>query len=194
MAMIGKVKRMYFREKRSVREIVPARYGYKAFIKHLPDQPFAIDAQHYLRTGRQFENELSLWGATDALHMVMIATFHVSEVGIPIIAGLSLMPATRQWLPIEDTFEKQLIERLVHDSRSFVKCLRYNVPAMQALASVVLTDFAESPIALCMSRDCVGDEHRDPSTRSPVSACTSPAWIWRVTVGEMPSLPPQGRS
>jgi len=47
---------------------------------------------------------------------------------------------TRYWLPVEDGFEKQLIERLVAEGRSFVKGLRYNLGGESALASATLTD------------------------------------------------------
>jgi hypothetical protein len=30
-----------------VKEIIPARYGFKAIIKHLPDQAFAVDEKLY---------------------------------------------------------------------------------------------------------------------------------------------------
>ena len=56
-----------------VKEIVPARYGFKAVIKHVPDQPFGLDEQLYRRMGRRFERELSLWGTSDAVHMMLIA-------------------------------------------------------------------------------------------------------------------------
>jgi hypothetical protein len=44
-----------------VKEIVPARYGFKAVVKHLPDQAFMIDESLYRRLGRSFEAELALW-------------------------------------------------------------------------------------------------------------------------------------
>lgn len=47
-----------------VKEIVPARYGFKAIVKHMPDQAFAIDEQLYRRLGCRFESKLALWGAT----------------------------------------------------------------------------------------------------------------------------------
>ncbi len=123
-----------------VKEIVPARYGFKAVVKHVPDQAFALDEQLYRRLGRRFESALALWGAAEDIHMVMIATFSVAAAGIPTIVELSLMPVTRHWLPVEDGYEKQLIERLVADGRSFVKGLRYNLGAEGALASATLTD------------------------------------------------------
>lgn len=83
-----------------VKEIVPARYGFKAIVKHMPGQAFSIDEQLYRRLGRRFEPELALWGASDGIQMVMIATFGVSTAGVPAINELSLMPVTRQWLPV----------------------------------------------------------------------------------------------
>ena len=177
-----------------VKEIVPVRYGFKAVIKHVPDQAFALDEQLYRRLGRRFESELTMWGVADNLHMVMIATFGVSEAGIPAIAELSLMPVTGQWLPIEDPFEQQLVERLVRDGRSFVKGLRYNLSAGQVVASAVLTDSAESPIPLCIAPRGAYDEHLDGVIQDSQSADMSASWVWRVSQGAMPPLPSQRRS
>jgi hypothetical protein len=96
-----------------VKEIVPARYGFKAIVKHMPDQAFAIDEQLYRRLGRRFEAELALWGASGRHPHGDDRTFGVSSAGVPAIHELCLMPVTRQWLPVEDGFEKQLVERLV---------------------------------------------------------------------------------
>ena len=115
-----------------VKEIVPARYGFKAVIKHVPDQAFALDEQLYRRLGRRFESELALWGSADNVHMIVIATFGVSEAGVPTIAEMSLMPVTPQWLPVEDSFERQLVEHLVAEGRSFIKGLRYNLARDQS--------------------------------------------------------------
>ena len=174
-----------------VKEIVPARYGFKAVIKHVPDQPFALDEQLYRRLGRRFEPELSLWGSADNLRMVMIATFGVSPAGIPTIAELSLMPVSVQWLPIEDSFAQQLIELLVREGRSFVKGLRYNVPPEQLLASAVLTDTGESPMPLCIAPSGAYDGHLNPFTGGLESADTLLGWVWHVTQGAIPSLPCQ---
>ena len=123
-----------------VKEIVPARYGHKAVIKHVPDQSFPLDEPLYRRLGRRFDAELALWASADTVHMVVIATFGVSEAGIPTIAEMSLMPVTPQWLPIEDSFERQLVQHLVAEGRAFIKGLRYNLHRNQCIASATLTD------------------------------------------------------
>jgi Protein of unknown function (DUF1173) len=151
-----------------VKEIVPARYGFKAVIKHVPDQAFALDEQLYRRLGRCFEAELSLWGAANNLHMVMIATFGVSEAGVPTIAELSLMPVTSQWIPIENAFEVQLVERLVSDGRRFAKCMRYNLAAEGELATVVLLDTGDQPCALRLTRSTAEESTPDVTHADPM--------------------------
>jgi len=113
---------------------------------------------------------------------------------VPAIEELSLMPVTGQWLPIEDSFEQQLVERLVRDRRAFVKGLRYNLPPGQMLASVILTDAGESPVALCIAPRGGDDEQMTAALNGfgPVNAV--PAWVWRIDQGAMPPPPRQSRS
>jgi hypothetical protein len=174
-----------------VKEIVPARYGFKAVIKHVPDQPFALDEQLFRRMGRRLERELSLWGTSDAVHMLLIATFGLNDAGVPTMEELSLMPVTGQWLPIEDSFEQQLVERMVRDGRAFVKALRYNLPVGQFLASAILTDTEESPVALCIAPRGA-DEHQMAVALNDLETVNgSPTWVWWAAQGTIPPLPRQ---
>jgi hypothetical protein len=70
---------------------------------------------------RRFASVLSLWGGCEDLHMVIIATFRATDAGIPNVVELFLMPVTQHWLPIESGFEKQLLDQLALDGRSFVQ-------------------------------------------------------------------------
>jgi hypothetical protein len=179
-----------------VKEIVPARYGYKAVVKHVPDQAFALDEQLYRRLGRRLDSELALWASADTVHMVVIATFGVSEAGIPAIGEMSLMPVTPQWLPIEDAFERQLVERLVADGRGFIKGLRYNLHRDQCLASATLTDAGEAGslmfvIAPGLEGTAVADSVTGANPRGD-----APVWVWHPASEAMPRLPvsaPVGR-
>ena len=170
-----------------VKEIVPARYGFKAVVKHVPDQAFALDEQLYRRLGRRFESALALWGAADDIHMVMIATFSLAAAGIPTIVELSLMPVTRHWLPVEDGFEKQLMERLVGEGRSFVKGLRYNLSAGSAVASATLTDCEGSAPLLFVVPAGIEDSGRYLQVGDP----SIPVWLWHPLSEAMPPLPPR---
>ncbi len=181
-----------------VKEIVPARYGYKAVIKHMPDQAFALDDSLFRRLGRRFKTELSLWGASSRVHLLMMATFSMSAAGIGNIAELSLMPVSEHWLPVEDAFELDLIERLTREGRTFIKGLRYNLPPGKPLATATLTDaHASRPVPMFIVRhDQPGDEvnHCDSQDAIPDQIACANAWVWRVAEGTMPALPQQGRS
>lgn len=172
-----------------VKEILPARYGFKAIVKHMPDQAFAIDEQLYRRLGRRFESELALWGAANDIRMVMIATFGVVVAGVPRIAELSLMPVTQQWLPVEDGFERQLVERLVAEGRSFVKGLRYNLNSASALASATLTDCeAAAPLMYV-----VPSGSQDGGRSLAMGDASTPLWLWHPSSEGMPPLPARRR-
>lgn len=168
-----------------VKAITTARYGFRAIIKHVPDQAFAVDEQLYRRLGRRFEQELALWSASDDVRMVMIATFAVRGAGVPTIHELSLMPVTRQWIPIEEGVSKQLIDRLVAEGRSFIKSLRYNLARNDPIACAVLTDCGEAPVALSI----VGGDAPDDETPMQPEDAVPPAWVWRSTREPMPELP-----
>lgn len=169
-----------------VKEIVPARYGFKAIAKHMPDQAFAIDEQLYRRLGRRFESELALWGASDDIHMVMIATFGVSGAGVPAIHELCLMPVTRQWLPVDDGFEKRLLDKLVGERRAFVKGLHYNLGKGVSIASAALTDCdGSAPMLFVVPAGL--DEAAMNSAKGDLGHM---AWLWHRSAEPMPAFPP----
>jgi hypothetical protein len=172
-----------------VKVIVQARYGYKAVIKHVPDQAFTLDEQLYRRLGRRFDSDLALWASADTVHMVMIATFGVSEAGIPTIAEMSLMPVTPQWLPIEDSFERQLVERLVADGRAFIKGLRYNLHRDQCLARATLTDTGDAgPLLFVVPPGLEGASVAE-GIHSANPRGDAPVWVWQPASEAMPRLP-----
>jgi hypothetical protein len=170
-----------------VKEITPARFGHKAVIKHIPDQAFMLDEQLYRRLGRRFATVLSLWGACEDMHMVTIATFSVSDAGIPNVVELFLMPVTQHWLPIESSFEKQLVDRLASDGRYFVKGLRYDLTSSSAAASATLTDCEGSAPVLFITDERVEHGGQAPLVGDP----STPLWVWNPSSEAMPMLPPR---
>ena len=167
-----------------VKEIMPSRFGSKALVKHVPDQPFALSGQLYESIASRFEQELSLWSASDGLHMVMIATFGLNDAGIPTIEELSLMPANAQWIPVEDVFELQLVNRLLRAGRRFTKRLRYDFPVDNPLTVAALLDTANPPSPLCIARpSCARSriEERCDESGKP--------WVWHVERTAIPPLP-----
>lgn len=95
------------------------------------------------------------------------------------------MPVTRQWLPVEDAYEKQLVERLVSDGRSFVKGLRYNLSSNYRIASASLTDCEGGAITLLVQKG-------DPEVGGlglNLDSSSARAWVWCSSTEPMPQLP-----
>jgi hypothetical protein len=118
--------------------------------------------------------------------MVVIATFGVSEAGIPTIGEMSLMPVTPQWLPIEDSFERQLVERLVAEGRAFIKGLRYNLHRGQSFATATLTDTGDAGSMMFvvpqgLEGTAVADGINGANPRSD-----GPVWVWQPATEAMP--------
>lgn len=172
-----------------VKEIAPARFGHKAVIKHLPDQAFALDDALYRRLGRCFECELSLWSTEPDLHLLMVATIRVDEAGTPCIVEMSLMLTTSQWLPVDDGWDRQLVEALVRQGRCFVKGLRYNMQGDQALVCASLLDCGAKPCPLFIDREHNLDARLPADRSAPTPDSSGPAWRWNPALSDVPALP-----
>jgi hypothetical protein len=166
-----------------VKEIVPARFGHVAVIKHVPDQPFALDAHLYQRMTTRFSQELMFWGASPNLHMVMLATFAVSSPRVPVIEEVLLMPTDAQWIPVEDAFDLQLLHRLQRTGRRFARNLRYDAPQSSALPTAVLLDTSDPPTPLHIERPAANRPRTDS-----LSVAMPGNWVWDVS-RPMPPLP-----
>jgi hypothetical protein len=158
-------------------------------IKHVPDQYFAIDEKFYRKLCKAFENELVLWNMDLDSHMLMLATFRVMNTGTPCIEELTLMPTTRQWIPFENSFEKQLLDKLIHNQRTFTKGLRFNLQNPKNIAGFVLLDTEQPPECLWIDTEMPPPAEDNAGFALDRSGATSRPWVWRPAYGEMPSLP-----
>ena len=134
-----------------VKDIAPARFGYKMVLKHLPDFPILLNNDIYQRLHKHFANELELWLANDKGHMVVIGTFGMNASGIAIFQEIAVMTVTEQWLPYEDNDELSLINMLINFNQRFIKCLRYNLPTAVPTARVLLANSENETTAIFIS-------------------------------------------
>lgn len=164
-----------------LKEIAPARYGFKLVVKHLPDQPLSVDQALMRRIAKVYGPLLELWSIADDVRLVTVVTLDLGDSGVPSAVELGMMAVTDQWIPIEDAEEAELVSRLVQEERSFIKALRYNLSPTQPMACAILTDTECPPEPLHIA----GSAARDLEAGSP----TDRAWTWFRDDGEMPALP-----
>ena len=166
------------------KDIVPARFGHKLVIKHLPDAPLMIDDTLLARLNNRFSNELELWQANDEGHLIVIATFSIGRAGLATAEEISLAMTDRNWLPYESLADKLLLDTALAARRRFTKSLRYNLTPDRPMASLVFTDTPTPTAAFLLIND------RDREAAAQIAADTGTGvWTWLIT-DDMPELPP----
>ncbi len=171
-----------------VKEIAPAHIGARLVVKHAPRFPFMLADDVERRVKKAFANELALWNANADSHLVAIATFGIGPSGVTTVEAIALMAVTENWIPVETGYEAMLVERLTKAGAGFVKSLRYNLPATQPMASLVLTRAAGGSTALYLVPADADAAYRR-KLEELIGDSGMPVWVWDIAAGPMPDLP-----
>lgn len=165
-----------------LKDMGPARFGYRAFIKHLPDLPLSIDEKLLRSASRHFSAELALWSGSDATHLLIIGTVALGISGTPELTEFALMVVNDGWLPVVSTHDKRLLDTLIQQGRTFLRPLPYNLPQAQMPANVLLTDVGALPVPLVI-------RHAAASSALEIPAQV-PSWLWDPSqLDNPPALP-----
>ena len=175
-----------------VDSIGPATFGFALRIKHLPDFPLVMDADLHKNYNNVFKSTINLCEYTLNAHSIVIATFVIDDKGIPTVEEMCVMLTSPEWLPLENILERQLVEQLVAEKRSFQKQLRYNLPSDKPIATAVLTDCGNAPLAMYIDvDDLVGRWASTVSVNEVVKNNSIQTWMWVPRNGVQPDLPPK---
>ncbi len=99
------------------------------------------------------------------------------------------MPVTPQWLPVEDAFERQLVERLVAEGEPSSRGFATTCSAISALATATLTDMGSpGPLLFIVPRGLDGTTEPD-GLPDVIARGEAAAWTWRPGSEGMPRLP-----
>jgi hypothetical protein len=175
-----------------VDRISPATFGFALKIKNLPDFPLVMDADLNKNFEKVFLGTKNLWEYTPDSHLIVIATFVIDDKGIPTVEEMCVMLTSPEWLPVDNKIEQQLIEALVAQKRSFQKQLRYNLPPDKPIATAVLTDCENAPLAMYIDvDDLVGRWASTVAMNEVVKNNSIQTWMWVPRNGVQPDLPPK---
>jgi hypothetical protein len=151
-----------------------------------------MDADLNKNFEKVFLGTKNLWEYTPDSHLIVIATFVIDDKGIPTVEEMCVMLTSPEWLPVDNKIEQQLIEALVAQKRSFQKQLRYNLPPDKPIATAVLTDCENAPLAMYIDvDDLVGRWASTVAMNEVVKNNSIPTWMWVPRNGVQPDLPPK---
>lgn len=168
-----------------LKEIAPARCGFKAVVKQVPDLAFTVEDRLYHQITRRLQPQLALWNAADDIRMLMIATFGTGPSGVPTILELALIPTTRDWLPVQDVFEHQLVKRLVNENRSFLKGAHLDPRSPGHVPCAILIDCQKTALELFVIATANLAVNADRASELAIET----RWVWHVAEGPIPALP-----
>lgn len=171
-----------------IKSFSDARNGKKIMFKHVPECGFMMNDDIYKRLQKRFSSELEL-AAINNTHIIAISTVSVSVTGLPFIEEIAIMVVDENWIPIENDFDRMLIESLISKSRRFTKGLRFNMQSKTPLASVVLSDTQPGPTAMYILPFGASEEFgTEMGTLMAESKLAS--WLWEAGGSElMPPIP-----
>jgi hypothetical protein len=170
------------------KEFAPTRSGHRLIVKHMPDFPFLLDESLYSRLKGRFVNELALWDADAASHLMAIATFGLTPAGLAVVEDMALMVVAENWVPYDSAYEKRLVDALAKLRDRSVKGLRYNQPAETPTAAAMLQRQSQ-PISLYVVPPSADAAYEEALEELIASRPEISAWIWRTAEGEIPPLP-----
>lgn len=167
------------------KQYVPSQYGRALVIKHSPGYNFFMDERLVARFEKLTGDHFEMLASCRNCHLIVFATFYLSQHGYAHINEITAMPVTEQWLPFDNPRELELIEALLN--RSFSKCMKYNLNDTAPVASALLVD-SETPTALYCPPPGLAPDDED-ELRTVAQSGVYPFWIWSATDFEMPALP-----
>src|SRR5208283_4077952 len=107
------------------------------------------------------------------------------------IESLTLMMTSAQWIPLDHTCEKDVVDKLVAEQRAFLKPLRYEAKQAGKFANFLLLDAGERPVVLDILSPFLTDQERAAKV-SAIATRSPKGWTWDTAQEVfMPDLPPQ---
>ncbi|TCN17233.1 DUF1173 domain-containing protein [Sinorhizobium americanum] len=171
-----------------VKEFTAAREGQRILLRHLPF-PLMIGDGALKRLSARYETELELWRSSEEFHLILIATFGISQGGVASVDELALMVVNEHWLPFESIDELRLLEKLSVLKRKSVKGLRFNLARERPIVSVTLPEQRPAPIAMFVVPAGAREDYERALAEMIEARPEMTPWVWRVAEGEMPRLP-----
>jgi hypothetical protein len=108
------------------------------------------------------------------------------------VEALTLMMTSEQWLPLDHAYEKDVIDKLVAEQRSFMKPLRYEATHAGRFPNFQLLDAGAQPIALDVLSAFSTRQERTEKERA-IGDRRPKGWVWDTAQSAfVPDLPPKG--
>lgn len=163
--------------------------GVSIRIRHMADARLFMEAKAWARLQRKFSwmFELSASEVGEQVKITLCMLVYANQEHVLKVDTATCMLTTRNWIPIDASFELELAARLTDEERRFLKPLRYDAASSEPFPNFLLLDTGGTPTPLHILSGFMSKEARKARERV-IAEAGSPAWVWR-TSEPMPALP-----
>lgn len=165
--------------------------GVSIRIRHMADARLNMETKTWERLQRKFSwlFELSASEVGDHVKIILCMLVYANQEHVLKVDTATCMLTTRNWIPIDASFEIDLAARLTDEERRFLKPLRYDAAPSEPFPNYLLLDTGTAPTPLHILSGFMSKEARKAKERMIAEAGSS-AWVWR-TNEPIPALPPR---
>lgn len=176
-----------------LKDLEETRTGGRAVIKHLPTVTLHVGEDLMKKIRRHFGPAIEAAQAADGTNLVMACTVRKADEKF-VVEAATLMMVNREWIPVDNRFERVVADALVAGGRSFLKVMRYGAPEKHAYANFVLRDTDEPQLKLDIVVEGK-DSEATAAKEAEIASRPTGSWVWRTSQTlHMPPLPPPAKS
>jgi hypothetical protein len=173
-----------------LKELAATRIGYRLVLKHLPDRALRLDPRAGERVKQTFGAELVAWNSGQ-VRLVAACLIRARQEHCYEIDALTLMMTSSNWIPLDHVFERDVVDKLVAEERSFLKPLRYETRHAGGFPNFLLLDAGPRPLAIDVVSAFLSADERAAKVAA-IRIRHPNGWVWDATQGALiPALPPK---
>jgi hypothetical protein len=173
-----------------LKELKATTLGYHLVLKHLHDCSLYLEPRTGERTKTLFETELSAWDS-GKVRLVAACLIHAKREHCYHVDSLTLMMTSAQWIPLDHLYEKDIVDALIAEERTFIKPLRYEARDAAKFPNFQLLDAGTRPVALDIVSPFLDEAERAAKLKAVGTRAPKP-WLWdTANHAVIPNLPPK---
>jgi len=183
-----------------LKEFSATEIDYRIVLRHMPDCPLYMERKAGDRFKKVFERGYEAWvhqrsaeqgESADPwrLRFLFCGLIYAKREGLYFVDTATLVMCSATWIPLDQPYERLLVDELVRQERRFLKPLRFESKQGAAFPNAVLLDTGDDETPLDIITPFMSDRDRSAKQHA-INKRSAAGWVWRMeSEHEPPPLP-----
>lgn len=165
-----------------------SKFGFRLSMRHFPPFLYFSDELRS-KLAIAYPKAYHRIGNREMQHVIALCLVEISQNGNVSVVDAALMPTSKEFIPIDSSFEATLAELMVDQKRSFIKPLSARM-GESVLPDFILTDTRPVYVLEVFGLNTVDYIERKIAKKALFRAEGKPVWSWEPNVTPKPPLLP----